>query len=67
MRDPFRQTAPVTPYSPAAVTLADELEAVMDDGTHDLPGIAAALNARGATTPWTPESLAAELAKLAEA
>jgi hypothetical protein len=67
MRDPFRQTAPATPYSPAAVQLADDLEAVMDEGPHDLPGIVAALNARGPAVPWTPETLAAELAALAGA
>ncbi len=67
MRDPFRQTAPVPPYSAAASSLADALEAVMDDGTHDLSGIVAALNARGPAVPWTAESLAAELAALARA
>jgi hypothetical protein len=69
MRDPFRQTAPEPPYSPEATALGDELEAVMADGTHDLPGIVAALNARAGdgATPWTPERLAAELAALARA
>jgi hypothetical protein len=69
MRDPFRQTAPEPPYPAAATALADELEAVMADGTHDLAGIAAGLNARAAAgaTPWTPERLAAELAALANA
>jgi hypothetical protein len=67
MRDPFRQTAPATPYPAAATALADELEAVMADGTHDLPGIVAALNARGPREPWTPERLTAELAALAGA
>ncbi len=69
MRDPFRQTAPEPPYSAAASTLGDELEAVMADGTHDLPGIVVALNARAgaAGTTWTTESLAAELAALANA
>ncbi len=69
MRDPFRQTAPNPPYTAAATALADALEAVMADGTHDLPGIVAALNARAAagTEPWTPERLAAELATLASA
>ena len=66
MPDPFRQTAPVPSYPAAATTLADELEAVMADGTHDLAGIVAALNARaGGGAPWTPERLAAELAALA--
>jgi len=69
MRDPFRQTAPQPPYPPEASAFADALEAVMADGTHDLPGIVAALNARAGagTTPWTPERLAAELAALANA
>ena len=68
MRDPFRQTAPEPPYPAAASAFADELEAVMADGTHDLAGIAAALNERAAGgTPWTPERLAAELATLASA
>jgi hypothetical protein len=69
MSDPFRQTAPNPPYDAGATLLADELEAVMADGTHDLPGIAAALNARAAagSTPWTPERLAAEFAALANA
>ena len=69
MRDPFHQTAPSTPYPAAATLLADELEAVMADGTHDLPGIVAALNARPAASanPWTPERLTAELAALANA
>jgi hypothetical protein len=67
MRDPFRQTAPATPYPADAVALADALEAVMADGTHDLPGIVAALNARAGTPVWTTERLAAELAALATA
>jgi hypothetical protein len=69
MSDPFRQTAPTPPYAAAATALADALEAVMADGTHDLPGITAALNARAGagSEPWTPERLAAELAALANA
>jgi hypothetical protein len=68
VRDPFRQTAPEPPYSAAASAFADELEAVMADGTHDLAGIAAALNARApGAAPWTAERLAAELATLASA
>jgi len=68
VRDPFRQTAPEPPYPAAVSAFADELEAVMADGTHDLAGIADALNARGsAGAPWTPERLAAELAMLASA
>jgi len=69
MRDPFRQTAPEPPYAPEASAFADALEAVMADGTHDLPGITAALNARLAAdaTLWTPDTLAAEFARLANA
>lgn len=69
MSDPFRQTAPSPPYPAAATAFADALEAVMADGTHDLPGIVAALNARAAagSDPWTPERLAAEFAALANA
>ena len=67
MRDPFRQTSPLTPYPAAAVTLADELEAVMAEGTYDLPGIVAALNARAGGPPWTEETLRTELAALANA
>ncbi len=68
MRDLFRQTAPEPGYAPAATELADALEAVMADGTYDLPGIVAKLNARAdAGTPWTPERLAAELSTLANA
>jgi hypothetical protein len=64
MRDPFRQTAPEPAYLPDAKALADALEAVMADGTHDLPGIVAALNAREGAA-WTAESLAAKLSELA--
>jgi hypothetical protein len=39
----------------------------MADGTHDLPGIVAALNARAGGDVWTPERLTAELATLAGA
>jgi hypothetical protein len=69
MRDPFRQTAPQPPYPPAVTAFGDQLEAVMADGTHDLPVIVAALNARAGAdaTPWTPERLAAEPAALANA
>ncbi len=66
MRDPFRQTAPEPPYAPDATALADALEAVMADGTHDLAGIVAALNARDGAA-WTSASLAAKLAQLANA
>jgi hypothetical protein len=67
--DLFRQTAPTPPYSAAATALADALEDVMSDGTHDLPGIVAALNKRGTagSTHWTPETLTREIAALANA
>ncbi len=69
MRDPSRQTAPETPYSSAASALADDLEAVMADGTYDVPGIVAALNVRAAANEekWTAERLTTELAVLANA
>jgi hypothetical protein len=47
------------------------LEAIMADGTHDLPSIAAALNARrvvaGGRATWTPEILSTYFAELAGA
>ena len=71
MPDLFYQTLPAAGYPADATALADALEDVMADGTHDLDGIAAALNRRGSTAAgqagWTPESLAAELAELANA
>ena len=71
MPDLFYQTRPAQGYPPEASAFADALEAVMADGTHDLPGIAAALNAEGTTVVgrpgWTPETLAAYLAELANA
>jgi hypothetical protein len=65
--DAFRQTAPSGGYPPDAVALGDALEAVMDEGPHDLEGIVAALNARFPhASPWTAETLAAKLHQLAE-
>lgn len=65
------QTAPATPYPPEVTKFADQLEAIMADGTHDLAGIAAGLNARGVVAggrrEWTPETLSAYLAELADA
>jgi hypothetical protein len=69
--DLFNQTRPGTSYPAEATTFADALEALMADGTHDLPGIAAGLNARkiaaGGRSEWTPESLTAYFAELANA
>jgi hypothetical protein len=65
------QTAPATPYPPEATAFADQLEAIMADGTHDLAGLAAGLNARrvvaGGRHEWSPETLRAYLAELADA
>jgi hypothetical protein len=60
MSDLFHQTRPDPPYSPEVTAFADRLEAIMGDGTHDLDGIAAALN-------MTPAALSAYLAELANA
>jgi hypothetical protein len=71
MSDPFYQTLPKDGYPPEAAAFADALEDVMNDGTHDLAGIAAGLTSRGIIanghTTWTPEILSAYLAKLANA
>jgi hypothetical protein len=71
MSDLFHQTRPDPPYPPDVSAFADELEAIMADGTHDLAAIAAALNARGIAsgghTAWSPETLAAYFAALANA
>ena len=71
MSDLFYQTRPDPPYPPEASVFADHLEAIMADGTYDLPAIAAALNARhvaaGGRDAWTPESLSAYFAELANA
>ena len=71
MSDLFYQTRPNPPYPAEVTAFADQLEAIMADGTHDLAGIAAALNARhivaGGRTEWTPETLRAYFAELANA
>ena len=65
------QTGPETPYPPEVTAFADQLEAIMEHGTHDLAGIAAALNARhvaaGGHDSWTSETLGAYFAELANA
>jgi hypothetical protein len=69
--DLFYQTRPAEGYSADATVFADALEAIMADGTHDLAGIAAGLNARGIAagglSSWTPEALSTYLAALADA
>jgi hypothetical protein len=69
--DLFYQTRPDPPYPPEARAFADQLEAIMADGTYDLYAIAAALNARrvsaGGRGTWTPESLSAYFSELANA
>jgi hypothetical protein len=71
MPDSAHQTGPEPPYPPDVTAFADELEAIMADGTHDLAAIAAALNDRRPSArgrrDWTPESLSAYLAELANA
>ena len=71
MPDPFHQTRPDPPYPAEVTAFADQLEAVMADGTYDLAAIAAALNARrvvsGGRSTWTPETLSAYFAELANA
>jgi len=63
------QTAPDVPYPPEVTAFADQLEAIMADGTHDLDAIVAALNARGVAsgghTTWTAESLSMYFGQLA--
>ena len=65
------QTAPGVPYPPEVTAFADQLESIMADGTHDLAGLAAALNARrivaGGRSEWTEETLRAYFAELANA
>ena len=67
-REFFNQTCP-EPYAPDVIAFADELEDIMRDGTHELAGIVAALNARhvvaGGRGNWTPETLSAYFAELA--
>lgn len=71
MSDVFHQTRPEPPYPADASAFADQLEAIMADGTHELPAIAAALNARhvvaGGRATWSPEILSAYFAELAGA
>ncbi len=71
MTDLFYQTRPTPPYPAEATVFADALEDIMADGTHDLAGLAAGLNARrisaGGTVAWTPENLSTYLAALAGA
>ena len=71
MSDLFYQTRPDPPYPPEVSAFADHLEAIMADGTYELPAIAAALNARhvsaGGRDSWTPASLSAYFAELANA
>jgi hypothetical protein len=67
----FNQNRPEQAYAPEVTAFADALEAVMADGTHGLAEIAAGLNARhvaaGGRSNWTPETLSAYLAELANA
>jgi hypothetical protein len=69
--DLFYQTRPTPPYPAEATAFADALEAIMADGTHDLDGLAAGLNARritaGGYSDWTPATLSSYLAALASA
>ena len=71
MSDVFHQSRPDPPYPAEVTAFADQLEAIMADGTHDLGAIVAALNARGVTAGgrarWTPETLSAYFAELANA
>ena len=71
MSDLFHQTRPDPPYPAEVTAFADQLEAIMADGTHDLAGIVAALNARravaGGHDAWTPETLSRYFAELANA
>ena len=69
MSDLFYQTRPNPPYPAEVTAFADQLEAIMSDGTHDLDAIVAALNASGVAsgghTTWTAESLSTYFAQLA--
>ncbi len=71
MSDLFYQTRPDPPYPAEVTAFADQLEDIMADGTCDLGAIAAALNARhvsaGGRATWTPETLSAYFAQLANA
>ena len=67
--DLFHQTQPDPPYAAEVTAFADALESIMSDGTYDLAAIAAGLNARrvvsGGHDRWTPETLSAYFAQLA--
>jgi phage FluMu gp28-like protein len=67
----FNQTRPDSPYPAEVSVFADALEDIMADGTHDLAAIADGLNARrivsGGRKDWSPETLAAYFAELANA
>jgi hypothetical protein len=69
--DLFHQTRPDPPYPAEVTAFADQLEAIMADGTYDLGAIAAALNARkvsaGGYASWTPQTLSVYLVELANA
>lgn len=71
MPDLFTQTRPAEGYPADATAFADALELIMAGGVHELGAIAAALNERrvvaGGTANWTPETLGAYLARLANA
>lgn len=60
------RSRPPTGYEEA---FADELESIYGQGTHELPGVVAALNETGVRPAggmdWTEESFTAELARLA--
>jgi hypothetical protein len=60
---------PPNPYPPEVDAFADALENIMRDRTYALGDIAAGLNQRGIScagnASWTPETLAAYLAQLA--
>lgn len=70
MADLSRQSK-ATPYPDEVVRFGDALEAIMEDGTHELDAIVAQLNARhvkaGGHTTWTPESFRSFVAELAAA
>ncbi|HXF33598.1 MAG TPA: recombinase-like helix-turn-helix domain-containing protein [Candidatus Acidoferrales bacterium] len=61
------QTRPPS-WPPALTEFADQLEAVMATGRHELAALVEGLNERGSTAPegaaWTQTSLRARLAEL---
>ena len=71
MPDLFNQTRPDPPYPAEVSVFADALEDIMADGTYDLAAVASALNARriesGGRKDWSPETLSAYFAELANA